>query len=63
MSLPSDMWVSIDKDVLVDIKDDSIQILAQREYDYLSVKLTDATTHIMNKFSLDKIIDKEFANE
>jgi len=63
LSLPSDMWVSIDKDVLVDIKDDSIQILAQREYDYLSVKLTDATTHIMNKFSLDKIIDKEFANE
>ena len=63
MSVPSDMWVSIDKDVLIDIKDNSIQLLTQREYDYLAVKLTDATTHIMNKFSLDKFIDTEFANE
>jgi len=29
----------------------------------MSVKLTDATTHVMNKFSLDKFIDVEFANE
>lgn len=63
LPIPGDMWVSTDKDILVDIKDDSIQLLAQRDYDYLAVKLTDATTHIMNKFSLDELIDKEFANE
>lgn len=63
LPIPGDMWVSTHKDILVDIKDDSIQLLAQRDYDYLAVKLTDATTHIMNKFSLDELIDKEFANE
>ena len=63
LPIPGDMWVSTDKDILVDIKDDSIQLLAQRDYDYLAVKLTDDTTHIMNKFSLDELIDKEFANE
>ena len=61
--LPSDMWVSIDKDLLVDVKQDSIQLLAHRNNDYMSVKLTDATTHIMNKFSLDNFIDREFTNE
>lgn len=63
LSIPTDMWVSTDKDILVDAKDDSIKLLAQRNYDYLAVKLTDATTHVMNKFSLDTFIDKEFVNE
>jgi hypothetical protein len=63
VSLPSDMWVSIDKDLLVGVKDDSIQLLTQKDKGYMSVKLTDATTHVMNKFSLDKFIDVEFANE
>jgi hypothetical protein len=57
------MWVSIDKDVLVDVKNDSIQLLTQRDYDYLLVTLTDATVHVMNKFSLNNFIDTEFANE
>jgi hypothetical protein len=63
LDIPTDMWVSTDKDVLVDANNSSIKLLAQRDHDYLAVKLDDATTHIMNKFSLDKFIDKEFANE
>ena len=63
LPIPSDMWVSLDKDLLVGVKDDSIHLLAQRDYDYLSVKLTDATIHVMNKFSLNKFIDTEFLNE
>jgi hypothetical protein len=63
LPIPGDMWVSTDKDILVDIKDDSIQLLAQRDYDYLAVKLDNATTHVMNKFSLDQFIDKEFISE
>lgn len=63
MNIPSDMWVSIDKDILQDIKENKIKILAQKDYDYVGVKLTDATTHIMNKFSLNSFIDKEFVNE
>jgi predicted nucleic acid-binding protein len=63
ITLPTDMWISLDKDILVDIKKDSIQLLAHRNNDYISVKLSDANTHVMNKFSLDKFIDKEFTNE
>ena len=61
--IPGDMWVSIDKDVLLDINNNTITILAHRVYDYLPVKLKDATVHIMNKFSLNEYIDKDFENE
>ena len=57
------MWVSTDKDILLDIKDGNIKLLAHKEYDYVAVKLKDANTHIMNKFSLNKFIDEEFKNE
>ena len=57
------MWVSTDKDILLDIKDSNIKLLAHKEYDYIAVKLKDANTHIMNKFSLNKFIDEEFKNE
>lgn len=62
-TVPTDMWVSTDRDLLVNIDQDKIQLLTHRNYDYLSVKLTGATTHVMNKFSLNEFIDKEFANE
>lgn len=61
--LPSDMWVSTDKDILIDAKGSKINMLAHQDYDYTAVKLTDATTHVMNKFSLNSFIDKEFTNE
>lgn len=61
--LPSDMWVSTDKDILIDAKGSKIKMLAHQDYDYTAVKLTDATTHVMNKFSLNSFIDKEFTNE
>ena len=63
LQLNSDMWVSIDKDILIDITGTSVKLLAHRSYDYLPVKLTDATIHVMNKFSLNSFIDKEFKNE
>tara|TARA_B100001287_G_scaffold45673_1_gene34707 strand:+ start:38173 stop:39021 length:849 start_codon:yes stop_codon:yes gene_type:complete len=63
LAIPTDMWVSTDKDILVDIQNDKIKLLAHKEYDYIVVKLQDATTHIMNKFSLNKYIDEEFKNE
>ena len=62
-TLPSDMWVSTDKDILIDAKGSKIKMLAHQDYDYTAVKLTGATTHVMNKFSLNSFIDKEFTNE
>jgi hypothetical protein len=61
--LPSDMWVSIDRDILIDVNDTVIKLLAHKSHDYLPVKLTGATVHVMNKFSLNSFIDKEFRNE
>ena len=61
--LPSDMWVSTDKDILIDVNSNVIKLLAHKSYDYLPVKLTDATVHVMNKFSLNSFIDTEFTNE
>jgi hypothetical protein len=61
--LPCDMWVSTDQDILVNVNDNVIKLLTHRSYDYLPVKLTDATVHVMNKFSLNSFIDKEFKNE
>ena len=61
--IPGDMWVSIDRDILVDADDTVVKLLAHRAYDYLPVKLKNATVHVMNKFSLNSFIDKEFKNE
>jgi len=61
--LPSDMWVSTDKDILINVTNNTIKLLSHRSYDYLPVNLKDATVHVMNKFSLNSFIDKEFANE
>jgi hypothetical protein len=61
--IPSDMWVSTDKDILLDVKDNAIKLLTHKDNDYTAVKINDATTHVMNKFSLNSFIDKEFTNE
>jgi len=61
--LPSDMWVSTDKDILINVTNNTIKLLSHRSYDYLPVNLKDATVHVMNKFSLNSFIDKEFTNE
>ena len=61
--IPGDMWVSIDRDILIDTNLTTVKLLAHKSYDYLPVNLKDATVHVMNKFSLNSFIDKEFANE
>lgn len=63
LDMPGDMWVSTDRDVLIDIKEHNVQMLAQRNYDYLAVKLKDVNIHVMNKFSLNKFINAELENE
>jgi hypothetical protein len=62
-TIPSDMWVSTDRDILLDVKDSTIKLLTNKDNDYTAVKIKDATTHVMNKFSLNSFIDKEFTNE
>ena len=62
-TIPSDMWVSTDRDILLDVNSNTIKLLTHKDNDYTAVKIKDATTHVMNKFSLNSFIDKEFTNE
>jgi len=60
--LPGKKFYAIDKDVLVDIIDDEIKILVQKTNrfgEYTAVKTKGTNLHIMNKFSLERIIDNE----
>ena len=60
--LPGTKFYSIDKDVLFDIVDDEIKILVQKTNrlgEYTAAKLKGSNCHIMNKFSLERIIDNK----
>lgn len=58
--LPGNNLFSLDKDVLVDIDEDELQILVEKENrlgEYTGVKVSGSNIHIMNKFSLERVID------
>ena len=57
------LYMITDKDSLIDIKDDKISVLLNNEGKDLAATLESSDLHVMNKFSLDRYIDKDFANE
>ena len=64
--LPGSMLYTIDRDILWQLKEDKMMFLVEKK-DYLG-EYTALTTvgqniHIMNKISLNRIIDEEFAND
>ena len=64
-TMPGKMMYTTDKDVLENIQDDQMMFLVEKkdylgEYTALSTK--GQTIHVMNKFSLNRIIDKELSN-
>jgi len=64
--LPGSMLYTTDKDVLWQLtNDEMIFLVEKKEYlgEYTALKTTGQTIHVMNKASLNRIIDKEFANE
>jgi hypothetical protein len=59
--LPIKHVYTLDKDLLLDIKDDSMKFLVQKkDYlgEYTAVTTNEINVHVMNKFSLERIIDK-----
>lgn len=59
-SLPGKMYYALDKDILVSIKDSSVQVLVEKEKyhgEYTLAKTKNLDIHIMNKFSLSRFID------
>jgi hypothetical protein len=60
--LPGKMFYALDKDYLIDIKDNNMQFLVQHSAaagQYIPVKTTGIDVHVMNKHSLLKVIDNE----
>lgn len=56
--MPGTLYYSTDKDLLVDLKDEEFTILVENQSaSYFPVKIKGNSVHIMNKFSLGRIID------
>jgi hypothetical protein len=65
-TLPGNLWYTTDRDVCLEMQNDKFVFLLDKKdwpghYTVGSIK--DSTIHIMNKFSLNRLIDKEFENE
>lgn len=64
--LPGSMIYITDRDILWSMKDDSMVFLVEKKGylgEYTAIKTSGQTIHVMNKPSLNRIIDEEFANE
>lgn len=63
--LPGSMLYITDKDILWQLNDNKMMFLVQKkDYlgEYTAIKTVGQNIHVMNKVSLNRIIDKEFAN-
>tara|TARA_X000001036_G_C20651356_1_gene795128 strand:- start:175 stop:1023 length:849 start_codon:yes stop_codon:yes gene_type:complete len=63
LCIPASMWITVDKDILLSINDTKLTMLLHKEYDYQGSVIRDANVHVMNKFSLERCINKVFENE
>jgi len=64
--LPGKMIYSTDKDILWKMEDDELLLLVQKKKflgEYTPIKTKGMNVHVMNKFSLGRMIDKESTNE
>lgn len=65
-TLPSKHYYTIDKDLLWELSDDEMLFLVEKENylgEYTAIKTKGLSVHVMNKFSLERIINQEFENE
>lgn len=63
--IPGNLYMSLDIDILDKIEDDKFLVVYDQNENgnYCAASLSNQSLHVMNKFSLSRIIDKEFANE
>jgi hypothetical protein len=60
------MFYTADLDILWQLDDDEMMFLVGKENylgEYTTVRTKGLTVHVMNKFSLTRMIDMELANE
>ena len=58
LPMPGNLWHTIDKDILIDLKDDKLTFLLEKDWEYQAASVQGLNVHVMNKFSLDRIIDE-----
>lgn len=61
-TLPGKKFFSIDKDLLLDIDGDTFKFLVEKKNhlgEYTIVKIQGSNVHVMNKFSLERVIDRD----
>lgn len=63
VDLPYTLYNSFDVDIPLSIHNSTIKVLSNNRGDYNLHVMKNTNVHLMNKFELDKIIDKDFANE
>jgi len=64
--MPGKLFYTTDKDILCDVQGESFLFLVEKENhlgEYTPIRFKDNTVHVMNKFSLNRFIDKELAND
>ena len=64
--LPGSMLYTTDKDILWQLNEDEMMFLVEKNGylgEFTALKTTGQNIHVMNKISLDRIIDREFAND
>ena len=64
--LPGSMMYTTDKDILWQIKDGKMMFLVEKKDclgEYTTLTTHNQTIHVMNKFSLNRIIDQELLND
>ena len=57
------LYMITGKDTLLNIEDTKMTLLLQQDQKEIACSITGSDLHIMNKFSLDRYVDKDFANE
>ena len=60
LDLPGTMTYILDRDLCVDINDTAVQFLVEKQShlgEYIAVKTKGIDVHIMNKYSLSRIVD------
>ena len=58
--LPGKMNYTLDRDVLIDIKDSALQFLVEKKNysgEYIATKTNNLDMHVMNKYSLTRYIE------
>ena len=54
ISIPGNLWQTLDKDILMDMQDTAFLFLLEKDSEYFPARIKDTDIHIMNKYSLGR---------